>query len=71
MSDNVTLAETETTDYTDITDSNPITDYTQVVCSAERKPTESRKQLLADSNYKDQGQAAKSKSFFSRLFKPG
>ena len=71
MSDNVKLAETETTDYTDSTESNPITDYTQVVCSAERKPTQGRKQLLADSNYIDQSEAAKPRSFFSKLFKPG
>jgi hypothetical protein len=71
MSDNVTSAESETTDYTDLTDSNPITDYTQVVCSAERKPAQGREQPLTDSNHMDQGQAAKSRSFFSRLFKPG
>jgi hypothetical protein len=71
MSDNVTSAENETPDYTDFTDSNPVTDYTQVVCSTERKPTENRKQLLADSNDMDQGEVEKSRSFFSRLFKPG
>ena len=70
MNDNVKFAETETTDYTDSTESNPVTDYTQVACSLERKPVEGQ-QRLAESINMTQGQAAKPRSFLSRLFKPG
>lgn len=71
MSDKLTLAETETTDYTDLTDSNTVTDFTQVVCTLERMPVEERQQLLAERINLTQDEAAKPRSFLSRLFKPG
>ncbi len=70
MSDKLTLAETETTDYTDLTDSNTVTDFTQVVCSLERLPVEERQQLLAERINLTQDEAEKPRSFLSRLFKP-
>lgn len=71
MSDKLTLAETETTDYTDLTDSNTVTDFTQVVCTLERMPVEERQQLLAERINLTQDEVAKPRSFLSRLFKPG
>ena len=71
MSDKLAMAETETTDDTDLTDSNPVTDFTQVVCALERMPIEDRQKLLAERMNVTQDQAAKPRSFLSRLFKPG
>jgi len=75
MNQDTTLPGIGKSDYTDATDRNLVTDFTQVVsCAvgknrAERQRQKIRDDLVRDYIDSDQEQSPKSKSVFRRLFK--
>ena len=75
MSQDTTLPGIGKTDYTDATDRNLVTDFTQVVsCAvgknrAERQRQKIRDELVRDYIHSNQEKSPKSRSIFRRLFK--